>query len=219
MLNIVRMVPEPPTGVEPASGPYKWSLSSNWNGGKVRVAQRERGSLTPVDERTLREARRHTWRAYMRETVSLRGRPIDPGVLREARATLDRVGIKSTTLSRADRLAELADLPPGWLYGQGEAIQPSEIAWLMSLFAAMETLELPPPLLFPTPEGHVQAEWTFENGNMVEALFVDGKVECSVLTMDGLDYAYAHDLASSEAIARFVAFVRRFESACALTAS
>lgn len=167
-----------------------------------------------MDERTVREARRYTWRCYMREAAALRGRPIDPGVLREARATLDIVGIVDPTpLSRADRLAELADLPDGWHYGAGKSIPAAEIAWLVSLFATMEALALPPPKLFPTPEGHVQAEWTFENGTMIEALFADGGVSCDVLTFDGTSLAYAHDLASSASIAGFVTFVKRFEPA------
>lgn len=73
------------------------------------------------------------------------------------------------------RLAALADLEEGWLDGQGSGIEPQTLAGLAALLREAEALGLPRPYLYPTPEGAVQAEWSFPDAE-VSARF-DATVE------------------------------------------
>lgn len=58
------------------------------------------------------------------------------------------------------RLAELAQLRPGWLDGKGQALDREGLRWLEEAFDASYDASLPLPYLYPTAEGGVQAEWT-----------------------------------------------------------
>jgi len=60
------------------------------------------------------------------------------------------------------RLAELGQLRPGWLDGKGVPLSPGDLAWLAEAFAVDYADDLPTPYLFPTPEGHVLAEWALK---------------------------------------------------------
>lgn len=104
-------------------------------------------------------------------------RPVHPSVRERARAELETL-MGTPERHSAERLTQLAQLKPGWLYGKGEAVPASEITWLIALFARLETLGVPQPHLFPTPDGHVQAEWNLRNGD-IEALFHDGAAVCT----------------------------------------
>lgn len=86
---------------------------------------------------------------------------------------------KSTNLSpmdRAqvvlDRIAELATLQDGWLYGDGLAISEesrTRAAWVLSWLLS-SCPQLPAPGVYPTPEGGVQAEWVL-NDVLAEVVF------------------------------------------------
>jgi hypothetical protein len=60
------------------------------------------------------------------------------------------------------RLNELQALQPGWLDGEGEALNAEGLTWLRGLLRELVAGGgLPPPYLYPTPAGEVEAEWTF----------------------------------------------------------
>ncbi|WP_232293363.1 RNA polymerase sigma factor [Stigmatella aurantiaca] len=75
-----------------------------------------------------------------------------------------------TDLSETDvqevesRLKEFEDLEPGWLDGkEGEVPSKEGIAWVRRIILAlMASYKVPLPYLYPTPEGGVQAEWSFK---------------------------------------------------------
>lgn len=104
------------------------------------------------------------------------GRRIHPSVRERARKELETL-MGEPSVSSSGRLTQIAQLETGWLYGKGAAVPASEITWLIALFARLETLGVPQPHLFPTPDGHVQAEWSLRNGD-IEVLFHDGAAEC-----------------------------------------
>lgn len=52
-------------------------------------------------------------------------------------------------------------LRPGWLDGEGDVASPADLDRLIRWFAIHLTADAPLPHLYPTPEGGVQAEWTF----------------------------------------------------------
>ena len=58
------------------------------------------------------------------------------------------------------RIEELKLLKPGWLDGTGVPPAHGGLAWLNRAFDEYYPEELPRPYLFPTPEGHVLAEWS-----------------------------------------------------------
>jgi|GEM_PF-2022252 len=62
----------------------------------------------------------------------------------------------------ATRLQEFATLNEGWLDGKaGRALDTAKLRDLAGLFDRHFSSSLPHPHLYPTPEGAVQAEWTF----------------------------------------------------------
>ncbi|WP_232537517.1 hypothetical protein [Cystobacter fuscus] len=62
------------------------------------------------------------------------------------------------------RLKEFEDLEHGWLDGEdGEVPSKEGLGWLRGIILAlMASYKVPLPYLYPTPEGGVQAEWTFK---------------------------------------------------------
>lgn len=73
-------------------------------------------------------------------------------------------------LSEADvqdvenRLKEFEELESGWLDGEdGEVPSKEGLGWLRGIILAlMASYKVPLPYLYPTPEGGVQAEWSFK---------------------------------------------------------
>lgn len=57
------------------------------------------------------------------------------------------------------RIEELKQLKAGWLDGEGLPPDHGGLEWLRGAFDAHFPDDLPNPYLFPTPEGHVIAEW------------------------------------------------------------
>lgn len=58
------------------------------------------------------------------------------------------------------RLNEIAELQDGWLNGEGIGPDKNALQWFAETFDNSYEVELPLPLLFPTPEGGIQAEWS-----------------------------------------------------------
>jgi hypothetical protein len=59
------------------------------------------------------------------------------------------------------RLTELRTLKDGWLEGEGLAPDPAGLDWLAGMFEKCFPDDDPVPYIYPTPEGMVQAEWSF----------------------------------------------------------
>lgn len=57
------------------------------------------------------------------------------------------------------RIAELAELQPGWLDGDGASLSPAALRKARIILAELLRLDVPRPRIYPTPEGGVQAEW------------------------------------------------------------
>lgn len=67
------------------------------------------------------------------------------------------------------RLEEISLLKDGWLDGEGKAPNTDHLQWVEDVFKHFPD-ELPLPLLFPTEEGNIQAEWS-EGNSEISALF------------------------------------------------
>lgn len=83
---------------------------------------------------------------------------------RQGRLKSIAAGEHSPPLAAQDiesRLAELAKLAPGWLDGKGLALNPNGLQTLGRDFDNWFDPTLPLPYLYPTAEGGVQAEWSF----------------------------------------------------------
>ena len=76
-----------------------------------------------------------------------------------------RPDLAKTQLDVARRLSDLAGLQPGWLDGAGVALNGEGLRWATSLLISVEQ-ELPRPYLYPTPEGRLQAEWSFHGAEV-----------------------------------------------------
>lgn len=115
-------------------------------------------------------------------------------------------------LDVARRLAALAELGEGWLDGAGVPVAPRILERLADLLKDGEENGLPRPYLYPTPEGAVQAEWSFP-GAEVSALF-DFEVKIAscvgVHTKSGAKLDEDIDLRDASGLGRMIAFVARF---------
>lgn len=58
------------------------------------------------------------------------------------------------------RLDEISKLQDGWLDGEGLAPKQQELYWFNQMFEGNYDKNLPLPLIFPTPQGGIQAEWS-----------------------------------------------------------
>lgn len=110
------------------------------------------------------------------------------------------------------RLAALGELGPGWLDGSGAAIPRPTLVRLATLLRDAEGQGLPRPYLYPTPEGQIQAEWSFV-GAEVSARFDDdaGFISCvGVHTQTGAQRDEDIDVRDARGVWRLMAFVARF---------
>jgi len=110
------------------------------------------------------------------------------------------------------RLAALAELPDGWLDGEGAHLSRDFLSRLVSLLKEAESDGLPRPYLYPTPEGQVQAEWSFPDAE-VSALFdahVHGVSCVGVHTKSGASRDEDIDVREREGIRRLINFVAAF---------
>ena len=79
------------------------------------------------------------------------------------RPRLTGARLKSSTgrlMDISNRLDELRSLKDGWLEGGGLAPPHEGLDWLSRTFVRYYPENLPPPYLYPTEEGGVQAEWS-----------------------------------------------------------
>jgi len=58
------------------------------------------------------------------------------------------------------RLSEIAELKDGWFNGEGAGPDKNALRWFADTFDNSYEVELPLPLLFPTLDGGIQAEWS-----------------------------------------------------------
>lgn len=110
------------------------------------------------------------------------------------------------------RLQELGALGEGWFDGRGKAFDEASLAWVATTLKAAESTGLPRPYLYPTPEGAVQAEWSFVGAEVSAEISLDSQEAhlVGVHTKTG-----AHDdriipLNTPRGMTDFVAFVTRF---------
>jgi hypothetical protein len=110
------------------------------------------------------------------------------------------------------RLAALAELADGWLDGSGSPIPPQTLARLADLLKGAEGDGLPRPYLYPTPEGQVQAEWSFVGAEVSACFDLEANsVSCvGVHTKSGAQRDEDIDLRDTDGIKRLIAFVARF---------
>ena len=59
-----------------------------------------------------------------------------------------------------EQLQKLRKLQDGWLDGEGRAPDRAGLDWLSSAFDQQFPSDLALPYMYPTPEGHVRAEWS-----------------------------------------------------------
>ena len=74
-------------------------------------------------------------------------------------AEVEHIGILDPN-DVAARLDDLRGIKNGWLDGRGFAPSSQGLDWLARCFASYYPDALPPPYLYPTAEGGVQAEWS-----------------------------------------------------------
>lgn len=67
------------------------------------------------------------------------------------------------------RLDELSLLKDGWFNGEGKSLNPEKLKWFSENYENIIALEDIETLAFPTPEGFLQLEWSYEN---IEASFL-----------------------------------------------
>lgn len=88
------------------------------------------------------------------------------GRFNRAKRLLDFDSIEQVSiLNPLDISAQLDDLrlmKNGWLEGEGVAPPHEGLDWLSQVFDDHYSENLPPPYLYPTEEGGVQAEWSFK---------------------------------------------------------
>jgi hypothetical protein len=78
-------------------------------------------------------------------------------------------------LDVAHRLEALSVLQDGWLNGKGKAPSKEGLKWFLSAFETHFASVLPLPHLYPTPEGGIQAEWSFQDWEVSLAVNLDSK--------------------------------------------
>jgi hypothetical protein len=92
------------------------------------------------------------------------------------------------------RIDELKALKAGWLDGKGAGLDRAGLDWLEAAFTKHYPVDLPLPYLFPTPEGHVLAEWSLKPWSPSLEVRMDGRRgEWHALSVD-TDVEEANDL-------------------------
>ena len=100
--------------------------------------------------------------------------------------------MKNTTILKpldlGAQLDELRILQDGWLEGEGLAPSCSGLDWLFVTFERNYPDDFPPPHLFPTEKGGVQAEWSFGPNEVTFEVDLDTQVgEWHVLNVNSDD--------------------------------
>lgn len=74
-------------------------------------------------------------------------------------------------MSPEAQIEKLSRLHDGWLDGIGKAPNPIRLRWLAEQFDRYYPDDVPQPHMYPTPEGDIQLEWTF-NSTEAELIIV-----------------------------------------------
>lgn len=102
------------------------------------------------------------------------------------------------------RLTEFAQLPSGWLGGEGAQISFIALDGTQQLLRATATMDVPRPGVFPTPEGGVLVEWTQQSGIYSVEVLEDGAFELFSIKRDQAEGTHSETRDVTEAI-RFAA--------------
>lgn len=112
------------------------------------------------------------------------------------------------------RIKDLQDLKPGWLdNGRGRALPAEGLSWLEGLLTdLMVERSLPEPRLYATPEGEVEAEWSFGAWEVSATIDLEKKGAwmhaANVETLE--DTEEMLDIGAQAGVERLVAFLMKF---------
>ncbi len=123
-------------------------------------------------------------------------------------------GVDKPEFDIARRLGQLADLPEGWLDGEGRRLDAGGLRWLTEFLHSAEATGLARPYLYPTPDAGIQAEWSLPGGVEVSATFDLNRRCASVLgvyTSNGASKEEEIDASQPGAEARLSSFVASFD--------
>lgn len=109
-----------------------------------------------------------------------------------------------------EQIEVLRRLPRGWLDGSGIPFDPRALDWLAGLLRrVVDDYEIPPPYVYPTPEGMARAEWTGAGWDVVANIDLKLKVAGTVamgISPEPVD-SETFSLADPEGERRFGQFV------------
>jgi hypothetical protein len=113
-----------------------------------------------------------------------------------------------------ERIKELQGLKPGWLDNEhGRALPEEGLSWLEGLLIRlMVERYLPKPRLYATPDGEVEAEWSFGAWEVSATLDLDKKSAwmhaANVQTLEDAEETLA--LETLTGVERLVAFLMQY---------
>jgi hypothetical protein len=110
------------------------------------------------------------------------------------------------------QLEALAQLPEGWLDGEGASLDRPGLAWLAQVLKRAEAEGLRRPYLYPMPNGHLQAEWSHPDAEVSAEFDVVAHTAdvSAVMVRNQATRDETIDLASDAGIERLVKFVTVF---------
>lgn len=114
-------------------------------------------------------------------------------------------------LDVATRLLQIAALPEGWLEpGVGPAIDKAGLQWLAKAWEQNWPADAPLPLLFPTPSGEIEAEWSGAHALITVAInLAERRAHMVRVILDGeIEEEDVYDLHIPESWAEFSRVVR-----------
>lgn len=142
-----------------------WSKRERPDSGTVS-ARHERAEFTDIDSAL---ACLHEWRSIERFSEAGDEKPRNAYRLVRLPPPRAKCGQAEGAGARAGRcptaidlqIQSLRGLGPGWFDAESSPLSDEGLTWLSSLLVPfLPGFELPTPYLYPTPEGHVRAEWS-----------------------------------------------------------
>ena len=117
-----------------------------------------------------------------------------------------------TQLDIDKQLATLAELPEGWLDGDGALLDGVGLRWLTDVLKRAEASGLSRPYIYPMPDGRVQAEWSYPETEVSAEFDLNAhKVEaCGVHVRSQASRSEALALDDESGVAALVEFVAGF---------
>jgi hypothetical protein len=97
------------------------------------------------------------------------------------------------------RMAELGELRPGWLDGEGGPPALAALKNASFVLAELLRLDVPRPRIYPAVEGGVQAEWTVGNHEVSVTFEPDGSFYALAVNRDSGESYEIEDDASTPA--------------------